>query len=492
MKIVFINHIDNVSQNTGITCVMTSVGRYHEVRLLDIVFNKHMFRSYLKEELLRESPDFICFSSDTFSFPDTLYWARFCKEICPSVPNIIGGVHPTIMPEDAISVPVADYFCIGEGEDAFVELLNKYQDDPEAPVAGIWHRNKQNKIIRTEKRPVIDPLDSQPFVDWDYWDMGRYLRYSGIFRGGIRVLASRGCPSDCAFCSAPAIRRALPGKYFRTRSCEQVAREMIYQYEKYSAAGGRYIHFEDSCFGADRMWFRSFAKILKEQDINIPWTCKQHPGMIDEEWAEIAAGTGCINVAIGIESADEGIRNNVLKKKVSTDDFNASIKKLRSSGVLYALYFILCTPGEKFRVLLKNLKMIWKLRPVKYYTSYFFPLPMTELADKIGSDMKISGTPGKYVKYFSRPAVSGVVKRAAGKLAAILVLINKLLYFIFAGFSAAGPGFIRDITVYFIRQRQLAFGHEHLFPDLYRNTVAEYKFLDSLDRFKVKGGAGVA
>lgn len=159
--------------------------------------------------------------------------------------------HLTIFPRQAIAHPFVDNICIGEGEEAFLEFLDLDLKDRESSVLGIWRKTLDGRIIQTPLRPWIEDLDVLPIVDWSFWDMERYMRFGGVFRGGIRMLASRGCPFTCGFCSVDSLAKAIPGRYYRFHCPERVVEEMLFLYEKYRPLGGRYIHFDDANFGLD-------------------------------------------------------------------------------------------------------------------------------------------------------------------------------------------------------------------------------------------------
>ncbi|MCK5138731.1 MAG: cobalamin-dependent protein, partial [Thermodesulfovibrionia bacterium] len=111
-----------------------------------------------------------------------------------SLPIVIGGVHPTVDPDECMDVRGVLGVCIGEGEYAlleFVDLLEKKKDY--SRVKNFWFK-KENKIIKNTVRPLIQDLDSLPFPDRELFD--GYADTSNE----IEFMGSRGCPYQCSYC----------------------------------------------------------------------------------------------------------------------------------------------------------------------------------------------------------------------------------------------------------------------------------------------------
>lgn len=162
-------------------------------------------------------------------------------------------MHPTVCPEEVIQQSMIDSICIGEGENSFLDFLDKLEKGLELEVDGFWFKRKSGDIVRNRPRPFEPELDKLPFVNWDYWEIEKYLSanpvYTGI--GGLIHLTSRGCPYNCNFCSAPTIRKSVPGNYYRVRSAENVIEEVKSNLKKYWSLGFRGIDIHDGLFGAD-------------------------------------------------------------------------------------------------------------------------------------------------------------------------------------------------------------------------------------------------
>jgi len=474
MKVAFINHVRMFQINCGLAYIMTATGKHFPVKLIDINGQKS-FEEYLKKELLKYQPGLICFSVNSFSLQGALYWAKQCKGICPKSRIMFGGVHPTLMPEVTISSPEVDYICIGEGEEALVEFLKVCQRNKHAVVPGIWRKDEKGNIVRSQLRSYIEDLNSVPMLNLDYWDMQKYLNYQTEFGGGLGILSARGCAYDCNFCSAPALRRKVPGKYYRCRDPKLVAEEIDYQYNRYKHFGIKYLHFDDACFGYDRQHLKSLAKELGEKGFpyNLALTCQSHPEIIDKEWISLVESIGCKHVAIGIESGDEYIRRTVHNKNITNKQIDKMIMDLRQSKLLFSFYMILDAPKENWLTAMRTFRMLLKVNSTKLLISFFFPLPGAKAVEKY--NIKIPGQDNKQ-PYF---VFSSFRSKPLGLVSAYV--LYKIIVFVTKGIYLRQGRFIGDVLKYIFNVRGDRSVHlftRTSFPELYRKTIIQYEMRD--------------
>jgi len=481
MNITFINHNQLPRVNMGLAYIMSVVGQTHSVELYDILFREKTFAAYIAKRVRINKPDFFCFSVNSFTFKKALHWASICHQLCPDVPRICGGVHPTLFPEEVVQHPLVDYVCIGEGEETIVDFLSRYSEDPEVLVPGMWHKSRLGIVRRTPLREFVQKIDALPMINWAYWDMEHYLKLSGLFRGAIRVLASRGCPNHCSYCSVDPIRQAVPGQYYRCRDPKRVVDEMVSVYYEHQPFGAAYIQFDDASFGMNRPQLKAIISELKNRGINdsIPWSCKAYPDVIDEEWTRLCKSGGCFHVACGIESADENIRSIIFNRRTPNSTIKNALVLLNENNILYSLYFILCAPTETIQSLFKSLLMIMRSRAVKVFACYFFPLPKTHIASrkecsvvskKNKWDDAVFRFPDKYI-WQQKPFIA--------LMSYIGITIAKLALYLKSGFAARKGSFLKDIVVKWIlcyKKKRVISSHVALMAEIYKNHVLDYVY----------------
>ena len=180
---------------------------------------KNAFHQVLKEF----NPDLVGFSTMTINLNLARSLARVVKE-STNTPVIFGGVHPTLGPEETINMPEVDMICVGEGEEAVVELVNKMEAKQDfTRTKGIWVKDN-GRVCRNPIMPLDNNIDEIPFPDRDVFP-------SEFYRAeltGANLMTGRGCPYPCTFCQNKAFLEMYKGhgSFIRYRSFENIFQEM--------------------------------------------------------------------------------------------------------------------------------------------------------------------------------------------------------------------------------------------------------------------------
>ncbi len=170
----------------GVGCLSSSLKHAgHEVSLIHIT--KELGREEYVESLMRENPDLVAFNLFSHQFGLIQKLAHFTKE-AGKFSTIAGGIHPTVAPEKTLSDKNIDMVCIGEGEEALVELCDKMDHGKDyRNVDSIWVKDN-GSMIRNTIWPLNDNLESRPFPDRSIFD---FKKLSDTRRGMLTVLAGR-------------------------------------------------------------------------------------------------------------------------------------------------------------------------------------------------------------------------------------------------------------------------------------------------------------
>jgi radical SAM superfamily enzyme YgiQ (UPF0313 family) len=388
MKITFINpNISGIiSLNLGLAYVISSAERFHQVRLLDLNFHQNDYLSYVQNALAQDRPDVIGFSVTTFNFKSSLEIAQTIRQAYPGIPFLFGGVHPTLLPEETIRHPLVDALCIGEGETAILEYLQKLENGEPPDVPGIWYKDASGTIHRNPLRPFHQDIDVLPFPNLDHWDIDRFLT-SNVYclPGNLYILSSRGCPYTCSFCSNEAIRKAVPGNYYRARSPENLLREIALNKTKYQKKGFTTIYFADETFGLDLKQLEHFCELYRKEGFSreLKWVCETRADLVTPEWARTVARAGCVMVNLGIESGDDHIRTAVYKKDISQEAIRQAVRNLNACGIVYGFYFMIGCPQDTTASINASLQLVRDLNPIMTHIAFYEPLPKTALYEEV-------------------------------------------------------------------------------------------------------------
>ncbi|MEI8186261.1 MAG: radical SAM protein [Chlorobiaceae bacterium] len=178
----------------------------------DNYYNDRLFESF-RMLLKKRKCDLVAISAMTGGFNNAKKLAEIAKSHGSFV--VLGGFHPTALPEEVLQLDGVDLVVLGEGEATFRELVQK---GPSREVRGIaWKEN--GSIVYTEARPLIEDIDSIAFPLRSL----RPLRYGekGSDYSIDTIYTSRGCPWSCSFCANSRMHQ-----HWRSRSPENVLEEI--------------------------------------------------------------------------------------------------------------------------------------------------------------------------------------------------------------------------------------------------------------------------
>jgi len=261
---------------------------------------------------------------------------------------IIGGIHPTFLPYQTLIETQADYVVCGEGEIPLFKLLenscsNVYEDGQK--IKGIYSLSElQNENTPFEKGEIVDNLDDLPYPDWEQIDPrtfppaphGQFVKHFPV----ATVFSSRGCPYSCKFCASPNFYN----KKVRFRSAENVVGEIKLLSEKY---GVREIQFEDDNLTFNRAHIEKICALILSDKIKLAFSCPNgiRADKIDDALIKLMKKTGFYYCALGIESANTNILQNINKKE-KIETIQEAIHILNKNSITSQGFFIFGLPGE--------------------------------------------------------------------------------------------------------------------------------------------------
>ena len=272
--------------------------------------------------------------------------------------TIIGGVYPTFSPDKVILNENVDAICIGEGEEALVELCQKMGDGKDiTDIQNLWIK-KGDKIHKNSLRPPVD-LNELPFDDFSVFEENRLYRpmQGKVFRM-LPVTIDRGCPFGCTYCAAPSQRKlykdTVASKYFRVKSVTKVIEELKYQIEKHKV---NYLYFNSETFFARRDdVIEEFAQAYASQ-IRLPFWCQTRVETITEKRAQLLVKMNCNRISVGLEHGNEEFRKTILKKYFTNEQAIAAFKLLEKHEIPVTVNNIVGFPDETRELSLDTIKL---------------------------------------------------------------------------------------------------------------------------------------
>jgi len=301
------------------------------------------------------------------SFPFSNEWPlakRVCLAIKKRFPQAIlfaGGEHATAMPEHCLlDCPDLHYIILGEGEETVVDLVNTLSVDGDvSKVAGIAFHQKDGELFYTNKRNRMLAIDEIPHPAWDLIPLENYL--AGGYSYGVNIgrtiplIATRGCPYQCTFCSNPQM--------WTTRWLARVPLKVVEEMEEYIRQYRvENFDFYDLTAVVRKDWIIEFCKLLIERKLNITWQLPSgtRSEALDEEVTGLLYNSGCRNLTYAPESGSPEILKKI-KKKINPDRMIASMKSAITNKINIKANIIVGFPGERLRNILETYKFIVRM-----------------------------------------------------------------------------------------------------------------------------------
>ena len=328
----------------------------------------------LKKTVLKRKPLVLGFIAITGEHHWVLDIAKKAKK--EGLLTLLGGPHPTYYPE-VIKEEGVDMIVRGEGEEAILELLTALKNKKDyTKIQNLWVK-KNGQIYQNEMRPLIHNLDDLPDFDREiYYDKYDFLRKVSV----KQFLTSRGCPYSCTFCANNLLRKTYlgKGKYLRRRSPQKVIEEILNVRKKY---GLRAISFTDDNFVSDKMWLSEFLPLYKKE-INLPFMCNVTANLVTDQLISNLKKAGCYGVSMGVESGNEKLRFEVLKKYITNEQILNAGKIIKKYELVLKTYNILCLPGESLENAFETVLLNAAIKPDHTSCSLLQPYPKYEIAEE--------------------------------------------------------------------------------------------------------------
>jgi anaerobic magnesium-protoporphyrin IX monomethyl ester cyclase len=316
--------------------------------------------------------DLVLMSVMTLNVPAATDLAKKIKKI-KNMPIIVGGVHPTITGGQLLEEsPEIDYLCIGEGESMIIELMDKLGKEEISGIMNLAYR-KDGAVVVNPLRPPEDLSKSAPFP-WHLYNKRR-LAYDDM----TYVYATRGCPYSCTYCCNSKYLNLYGKKYLRKRPIDQVISELVDLKEKYHQ---KWFYFGDEMILFDKEYAMDLFHAIKKE-VGVPYGFMARVEHLSEEVVKVAAETGCVYVAIGVECGDESFRRENLKRSMPNKTIVEAVNRLKAHKIYVTTFNMIGYPFKNDDELTKStIELNQILKPDCAQVTILFPFPGTELYDK--------------------------------------------------------------------------------------------------------------
>lgn len=307
-------------------------------------------------------PDIVGVTAMTQTYVRARDLVQRLRKSLPQSEYVMGGIHPTVMPEFVLKDSGVDLVVAGEGEYALKEII---EGKDRTTIQGVYHAGGF-----TPPRPLIENLDELPMPAYHRMpDFEKFMIPPGTIRGTwqkrgtIALMSTRGCPARCIFCNS----HIMFGRKTRRRSADRVVEEIEYILQHY---GKTSFWFADDTFTLKKEWVREFCE--KVRRLNIVWGCQVRSDTISDEMVDYLKMGGCVQVDIGVESGSDRVLK-ILQKGATRERHLRAFEILRRKQLRAMGTFIIGTPGETREDVMLTKSLVQEAKPA--FSLFFFMMP---------------------------------------------------------------------------------------------------------------------
>jgi anaerobic magnesium-protoporphyrin IX monomethyl ester cyclase len=335
----------------------------------------------------------------TFSWPVVRGIIQQIHSRFPEKLIVCGGEHFTGLPVLSMQQAPIDYLVLGEGEETAVRLfaaleaqLRRVESFDPATLRGIAWRDG-GEIVVNRRAPRVRAVDEIPWPAWEEFDLHAYDEnnlVTGIHFGmTVPILATRGCPYQCTYCSSPQMWTTR----WYARNPTDVVDEIAFYKEKYGATN---FPLQDLTAIIRKDWVVSFCNDLIARRLNVTW---QMPSgtrceVVDDEVAALLRDSGGRSLCFAPESGSENTRR-LIKKRMKTESLMRAVRAAVKAGLNTSALLVIGFPHDRLRDLIETAKLVVKLAWMgveDIACAFFFPIPATELYDDLRARGRIRET----------------------------------------------------------------------------------------------------
>ncbi len=273
---------------------------------------------------------------------------------------ILGGVHPTILPEEALQH--ADSVVVGEAEGVWETLLKDFRN---------------NNL----KRKYHDPIpDLSKYVPKDFSKIIKKRLFKLV-----PIMTTRGCPYNCDFCCVTN----LFGKKMRHVPIENVVRDIQ------ESGAKNFMFLDDNIIGHPQYAKALFTAI---KPLKIKWVGQASVSLLvrDSTLMQLAAESGCKALFFGIESVSEKQLKTMHKAIKEIEHLESALKRIKKMGILIHASMVFGFDNDTKEIFDETVQFLIKNKVSTVSFNVLTPYPGTKVYDDMIKENRLTTTNWRY------------------------------------------------------------------------------------------------
>ena len=354
-----------------------------------------------RAQVVARRPAVIGFYMPSVNYNPVVKGIKIVKEVDPNIITMVGGPHPTAVPEEVMAEQSIDYVVTGEGEIVFVDFL----------------KNLRNGIRPTERllHGMHPDPDAQPIADRDLfldeWKRAGFTPESPEVSfcdelpiPFVTIIAGRGCHYNCNFCKP--VEDLIFGGKTRRRSVAHVIGELKYLRDRF--------HFKsfmihDDCLTENREWVKGFCRAYKAEGFTQPFFCQSRADLVVkfEDMIKLMVNVGLKGLFIGFESGSDRVLKFIRKGTTRATNI-AAADICKKYGITVWANYMLALPTETEDEIRETISMMKRIDPDYYSPAFFTPYPGSDLhAYCVEHDLSLIHDHDSYRRNPTEPKIKG-------------------------------------------------------------------------------------
>jgi len=355
----------------GVLAVATPLLRAgYQVQIIDSTITPNFQR-----RVLAALEDSLCLAISLVTGPmirETVQIAKAAKQLYPEKPVILGGWHPSLLPDQTLAADYVDIVVKGQGEDALLEIVQHVEAGESLKnVPGVGYK-QDRKLFFNPSRP-LKPIRELPPKAYHLADFDAYERVCG--RRWAMYTSSLACPFNCAYCT----NDGLYGRKWNALEADQVVEEVSDLVTRYRL---KLLWVVDDNFLVDRKRAVDIAEGLVRRGVKFDWSIQASTNLVTRltvEELKLLRRSGLSQVSQGADSGSPKVLHLMNKDFQKLDTIYQAADLLTRAGIRPSFNMIFGFPGEGEKEQRESIRLIMKIcrqyPGAEFWTNIFTPYP---------------------------------------------------------------------------------------------------------------------
>lgn len=383
----------------------------YQVRLIDSTITPNF-----KKRVIEELDDALCLAVSLVTGPmirETVEIAKECRRLYPELPVVLGGWHPSLLPDQTLAAAYVDVVCKGQGDEAMVEIVRRIEaHESFEGIEGVGYKQDGRMVFNRPR--ALKPIIEMPPMAYHLADFDAYQRICG--RRWAMYITSLACPYNCGYCTNAGVY----GRKWNALPAAQVADETTDLVTRY---GLSLLWVVDDNFLVDRERALQIAEAILRTGVKFDWSVQASTNLVTRlsvKELKLLRRSGLSQVVQGVDSGSPRVMHLMNKDFQKVETVYQAAEKLNAAGIRPSFNMMFGFPGETEKDRRLSIELVMdicrKYPGAEFWTNIFTPYPGAPVMDRafeLGIDVpkSLEGWSDFFPRYTVLPWLKGAKHR---------------------------------------------------------------------------------